>query len=57
MVPQARWMVYFMENPVTMDDLGVTHFRNPPYTYIYILYYIIYIYIYVYIIYILKYNV
>jgi hypothetical protein len=45
-VPQARWMVYFMENPVTMDDLGVTHFRNPPYTYIYIIY-IIYIYVYI----------
>ena len=29
-VPQARWMVYFMDNPIKMDDLGVLHFRKPP---------------------------
>jgi hypothetical protein len=24
-------MVYFMENPIKMDALGVPHFRKPPY--------------------------
>ena len=26
-----EWMVYFMENPIKMDDLGVPYFRKPPY--------------------------
>jgi len=26
-----KWMVYFMENPIKMDDLGYHHFRKPPY--------------------------
>ena len=32
-VPQARWLVYFMENPTKMDDLGYSTpiFRKPPY--------------------------
>ena len=26
------WLVYFMENPIKMDDLGVPpHFRKPPF--------------------------
>ena len=30
-LPQARWMVYFMENPNhKMDDLGYPYFRKPP---------------------------
>ena len=29
------WMVYFMENPIKIDDLGVLYFRKPPYTSIY----------------------
>jgi hypothetical protein len=24
------WMVYFMENPIKMDDFGVPHSRKPP---------------------------
>ena len=25
-----KWMVYFMENPIKMDDLGVALFQEPP---------------------------
>ena len=25
------WLVYFMENPIKIDDLGVPHFRKPPF--------------------------
>ena len=25
-----RWMVYFMDHPLQIDDLGVPHFRKPP---------------------------
>ena len=28
------WMVYFMDNPIKMDDLGVLHFRKPPHYYV-----------------------
>ena len=26
-----KWIGYFMENPIKMDDLGYPHFRRPPY--------------------------
>ena len=26
--PQARWMVYFMENPINMNDLRVPPFQE-----------------------------
>ena len=29
-VPLYRWMVYFMDHPIQIDDLGVPHFRKPP---------------------------
>ena len=29
-ISQARWMVYFMENPIQMDDLGVPPFQETP---------------------------
>ena len=30
-VPQKRWMVYFMENPIfKIDDLGIPLFRETP---------------------------
>ena len=29
-VPQKRWMVYFMENPIKLDDLGSPYFRKLP---------------------------
>ena len=25
-----KWMVYFMENPIKMDDLGIPLFLGPP---------------------------
>ena len=25
-----KWMVYFLENPIQMDDLGYAYFRKPP---------------------------
>ena len=37
-----KWMVYFMENPIKMDDLEVLLFQE---TTIYICIYIVYIYI------------
>ena len=27
-----KWMVYFMENPINMDDLGYPYFWKHPYT-------------------------
>ena len=29
-IPQARWMVYFMANPIRIDDLGVPPFQETP---------------------------
>ena len=29
-IPQARWMVFFMGNPIRMDDLGVPPFQEMP---------------------------
>ena len=40
-----KWMVYFMENPIKMDDLEVLLFQETT-IYIYIYMYIVYIYIY-----------
>ena len=35
------WMVYFIENPIKMnDDWGYPHFRKPPYLLIYMLIYV-----------------
>ena len=34
-VPQARWIVYFKENLIKIDDLGYPYFRNPRYRSIY----------------------
>jgi len=28
LVPQNSWMVYFMENPMKIDDLGVPPFEE-----------------------------
>ena len=31
-----KWMVYFMENPIKMDDLGVPLFLETPICHMYI---------------------
>ena len=36
-VNPPKWMVYFMENPIKMDDLGVPLFLDTPISYSYIL--------------------